>query len=81
MHTYFAKHPPAAPYNVIFDAYGLFDPSIFTHSKGSLAPNGIFMSVGPQPHAFNRKVLGQGLRLASAMYLPSFLTGIKAQYK
>lgn len=78
LHVHLSQNPPTVKYNVILEAVGIFDPSLYTHSKPYLAPNGIFVSVGPQPK-FDLKSLWDGLRLASVI-LPSFMTGVKASY-
>ncbi|RXW21116.1 hypothetical protein EST38_g4734 [Candolleomyces aberdarensis] len=81
LHEYFSKNSPSTKFNVIFDAVGMFDPSLYTYSKRYLAPNGVFISAGPQPHGFNLATVSQFLRLGGAMIFPSFLTGIKGKFK
>ncbi|KAJ3530617.1 hypothetical protein NMY22_g8500 [Coprinellus aureogranulatus] len=81
LHTHLKENPPHARYNVILEAVGQFDPSLYTHSQKYLAPNGIFISVGPQPNKYNLTALSQFLRLAGAKIFPSLLTGIKPSYK
>ncbi|KAJ2925233.1 hypothetical protein H1R20_g11882, partial [Candolleomyces eurysporus] len=81
LHEYFSKNPPSTKYNVIFEAVGIFDPSLYTYSKRYLAPNGVFISVGPQPHNFSLTTVSQILRLSGAVIFPSFLTGIKGKFK
>ncbi|TFK27372.1 quinone oxidoreductase [Coprinopsis marcescibilis] len=79
LHKHLVKNPPSDKYNVILEAVGLFDPSLYTFSKAYLAPNGVYISVGPQPK-LKWKTIWDGLRLTT-MYLPSFLTGFKATFK
>lgn len=49
LHEQLLENPPTPKYNVFFDAVGLGDPSLYINSEGYLAPNGIFLSSGPQP--------------------------------
>jgi len=82
LHTHLAQSPPSTKYNVMLEAVGMFDPSLYTHSSAYLAPNGVFVTVGPMPqHILSLNTLTQGLKLVGAMTLPSFLTGIKPKYK
>lgn len=81
LHKYLQGSPPSGRYNVILEAVGQFDPSLYTHSQKYLAPNGVFMSVGPQPHGFNLATISQFVRFAGAKILPPFLTGIKPHHR
>ncbi|KAJ2925209.1 hypothetical protein H1R20_g11890, partial [Candolleomyces eurysporus] len=83
LHTFLGHtQPPATKYNVVFEAVGLFDPSLYSHSSKYLAPNGLYISVGPQPwnQGFHLNLVPQGLRLIGALGLPSFVTGIKSKF-
>lgn len=79
LHTYLQKNPPSTKYNLILEATGTFDPSLYTFSKPYLAPNGVFLSVGPQPR-LEWKAVGQFFRLAGALFFP-FFTGVKQPFK
>ncbi|KAJ2917214.1 hypothetical protein MD484_g3212, partial [Candolleomyces efflorescens] len=84
LHTYLSRtQPPTTKYNVFFEAVGLFDPSLYTHSAKYLAPNGAYISTGPQPwnKGFSLGLIPQGFRLVGAISLPTFLTGIKAKFQ
>ncbi|KAJ2917243.1 hypothetical protein MD484_g3207, partial [Candolleomyces efflorescens] len=81
LHQYLINNPPSTKYNVIFETVGIFDPSLYTYSKKYLAPNGVFVSVGPQPQGFSLATVSQTLRLGGAVIFPSFLTGIKPSFK
>ncbi|EAU88249.1 hypothetical protein CC1G_03921 [Coprinopsis cinerea okayama7 len=78
LHEYLAKNPPSPKYNLILEAVGIYDPSLYTYSKSYLAPNGIYTSVGPMPNR-DLKSLWDTLRMATIV-LPSFLTGFKAKF-
>ena len=41
--------PPEPKFHVFIEAVGLADLELYTHSPAYLAPNGMFISVGPQP--------------------------------
>ncbi|KAH6919009.1 quinone oxidoreductase [Coprinopsis sp. MPI-PUGE-AT-0042] len=79
LHEYLVKNPPPVKYNVIVEAVGLLDPSLYTYSKPYLAPNGAFLSVGPQP-SMTMKAFWDTLRLM-AVFLPSVVTGFKPRWK
>ncbi|KAG5219589.1 Zinc-type alcohol dehydrogenase protein [Salix suchowensis] len=51
LHQYLASHPPEPKFHAIIDAFGLSDPSLYTHSPQYLAPQGIFVTTGPFPHS------------------------------
>ncbi|KAH6919008.1 quinone oxidoreductase [Coprinopsis sp. MPI-PUGE-AT-0042] len=79
LHRYLINNPPPVKINVILEAVGILDPSLYTCSKPYLAPNGTFLSVGPTP-SMTMNAVGDSLRLLS-VFFPSFLTGVKAQWK
>ncbi|KAF5324836.1 hypothetical protein D9611_004258 [Ephemerocybe angulata] len=81
LHTYLTQSPPSTKYNVIFEAVGQFDPSLFTYSRAYLQPNGTFVSVGPMPHEFNLSAIPGAFKWISALYLPAFLTGVRPKGK
>ena len=78
IHEYLVKNPPPARYNVILEAVGILDPSLYTFSQPYLAPNGSYFSVGPKPK-MDKKSLWDLLRLTS-IFLPSFVTGFKPRF-
>ena len=78
IHEYLVKNPPTVKYNVVLEAVGIVDPSLYTYSKPYLAPNEAFLSVGPQPD-MSMKSVWDLIRLATS-WLPSFITGLKAHY-
>ncbi|KAG6907897.1 hypothetical protein DXG01_007004 [Tephrocybe rancida] len=49
IHEALISHPPSPKFNVIFEAVGISDPALYTHSPAYLAPNGVFVSNGPFP--------------------------------
>ncbi|EFI28442.1 quinone oxidoreductase-like protein [Coprinopsis cinerea okayama7 len=80
LHKYLAENPPSPKFNVILEAVGLYDPSLYTYSKNYLAPNGVYLSAGPQPTKLaSFDTLWNTLRFAT-VFLPSFLTGYKPKF-
>lgn len=73
------KDPPTTKYHVFLEAVGTADPLYYTRSGAYLAPNGVFLSVGPQPG------VGGGYigftKLCLALLTPRFLGGVKASWK
>ncbi|KAH9934871.1 uncharacterized protein B0H18DRAFT_490659 [Fomitopsis serialis] len=79
LHKTLAANPPTPKFDVIFEAAGLMDTSLYTHSEVYLAPGGKFISVGPQPKGFD--VVGI-LKIAWKIFLqPRFLGGTKRSWK
>ncbi|EFI28441.1 quinone oxidoreductase [Coprinopsis cinerea okayama7 len=78
LHKYLEKSPPSPKYNVVLEAVGIYDPSLYTSSKSYLAPNGVYLSVGPQPK-LGWKTVWDTLRLFT-VFLPSFLTGYRTKF-
>ncbi|KAI0266575.1 hypothetical protein BC834DRAFT_875224 [Gloeopeniophorella convolvens] len=76
--VHLAKEPPTTKYNVFFETVGLPDPSLYTLSEKYLAPNGIFISVGPQFHSLRE--VGQLSRLILNIIWPRVLGGVKRRY-
>jgi hypothetical protein len=52
LHEQLSINPPTPKFHAIIDAYGLPDASLYIHSEAYLAPDGIFVSAGPQPDGF-----------------------------
>ncbi|KAF9036600.1 hypothetical protein BJ165DRAFT_1532722 [Panaeolus papilionaceus] len=77
---YLVKNPPSTKYNVIYDAVGLLDPSLFTSSAAYLAPNGIFISSGPLPKSASLSEIWNLIRTAGAMVVPSWLGNVNRKY-
>ncbi|TFK27373.1 NAD(P)-binding protein [Coprinopsis marcescibilis] len=81
LHEYLTNNPPSPKYNVILEAVGIYDPSLYTFGTSYLAPNGAFISVGPEPERLlSLKTVWDTLRLLSVRLLPSVLTGYTASY-
>ncbi|EPS99554.1 NAD-binding protein [Fomitopsis schrenkii] len=66
-------------YDVLIDAVGLLDTSLYTHSAAYLQPAGIFVSTGPQPRGFD--VLGIIRFLWEVFLRPGFLGGTRRAWK
>lgn len=79
LHRYLVQNPPSTKYNLVLEAVGVLDPSLYTSSRPYLAPNGAYISVGPAPK-FDMKSLGHLLRLLSIFIFPSFITRIKPRF-
>ncbi|KAF8968383.1 hypothetical protein BDZ97DRAFT_432692 [Flammula alnicola] len=77
---YLTQNPPSTKYQVIYDAVGLIDPSLFTHSAKYLAPNGIFISTGPTPKNFGLSELGKLFRTFGAVMIPSWLGNVNRRW-
>lgn len=43
------RNPPSPKFHVFIEAVGNTDVKLYTHSPAYLAPNGVFITVGPQP--------------------------------
>ncbi|OJT04698.1 Zinc-type alcohol dehydrogenase-like protein C16A3.02c [Trametes pubescens] len=62
-------------YHVFYDTVGIVDPALFVHSPAYLAPQGLFLSVGPQQ--------GPGLLSFAwnVLLRPTFLGGVNRKWK
>ncbi|KZV71490.1 NAD(P)-binding protein [Peniophora sp. CONT] len=72
------KNPPATKYHVFYECAGLVNPDLYLKSQPYLAPNGVFVTVGPQPHSFGDFL--QLLRLFAGLLTPTWLGGIKSKW-
>ncbi|KAF4578555.1 hypothetical protein EYR36_000362 [Pleurotus pulmonarius] len=81
IHKYLASHPPSPKFHAIIDAYGLSDPSLYTHSAAYMAPGGVFVTTTPAPHGLSFKEIGYLFRTIAAMTWPSWLGGIPRKFK
>ncbi|TFK55244.1 NAD(P)-binding protein [Heliocybe sulcata] len=76
------EKPPSPKFHVIFDAVGLLDPSLYTHSPAYLAPDGIFVSTGPQPKGINAKEMKTTAKMLWEIFLrPGWLGGTKRKWR
>lgn len=73
------KNPPSTKYHVFFECVGLANPDLYLKSKPYLAPNGVFVTVGPQPHGLGD--FGQLLRLFAGLFTPTWLGGLKSKWR
>ncbi|KAF8644811.1 hypothetical protein AX16_008268 [Volvariella volvacea WC 439] len=80
LHQALVSSPPSPKFHIIFDAVGLIDPALFTHSPAYLAPGGVFITSGPMPHGMSAKQLWLTTKTAAAAYWPRFLGGIPRAY-
>ncbi|KAI0818932.1 hypothetical protein BC629DRAFT_1278810 [Irpex lacteus] len=73
------ENPPSPKFHVFVEAVGVTEPRLYTHSDKYLAPNGIFISVGPTPHGFSGVL--EALHLVAAGLLrPRILGGVKPKF-
>lgn len=49
LHEQLLNNPPTPKFHAILEAVGFGDPSLYSASEAYLAPDGIFISTGPQP--------------------------------
>jgi len=78
--VYLSQNPPSTKYNIVFDAVGLLDPSLYTRSEAYLAPNGIFVSSAPVPQKGWGAELWNVFRTIGAIITPRLLGGTKRKY-
>lgn len=77
VHEALVQNPPSSKFDVILEAVGRAHVSLYTHSEAYLAPNGIYISVGPTPHG-----LGETLSLLWNVFLhPKWAGGTNRQFK
>ncbi|OBZ65238.1 Zinc-type alcohol dehydrogenase-like protein C16A3.02c [Grifola frondosa] len=79
LHEALIASAPSPKYHVFLEAVGLLDPVLYTQSEAYLAPNGIFISVGPQPKGFD--VTGISKLLWNVFLQPRWLGGTKRTWK
>jgi len=70
------EDPPNAKFKLIYDAVGLADPALYTHSKSYLDEQGVFVSTGP----VNGSTFDMARSLTNAA-LPCALGGVSRKYK
>ncbi|KAI0756937.1 NAD(P)-binding protein [Daedaleopsis nitida] len=77
LHEQLIKSEPNPKYHVFYETVGILDPTLYVESPAYLAPNGVFISVGPQGSGF-----GNYAKFAWKVLLqPSFLGGVKRKWK
>ncbi|KAG9226018.1 hypothetical protein CCMSSC00406_0009115 [Pleurotus cornucopiae] len=81
LHKYLTSHPPSPKFHAIIDAYGLSDPSLYTHSPAYLAPGGAFVTTTPAPHNVSLTEIGNLFRTIAAMTWPTWLGGTPREFK
>ena len=79
IHKVLAASGSELPFDVVFDAVGLLDTSLYTHSAAYLKPEGTFVSTGPQPHGFD--ILGIIRFLWDVFLHPRFLGGTRRTWR
>lgn len=81
LHETLASLPPSPKFHVFLEAVGIADPSLFTQSPAYLAPNGIFLSVGPQPGLSLDGVAMAVKMLWELLLRPTWLGGTNRSFK
>jgi NADPH:quinone reductase-like Zn-dependent oxidoreductase len=82
LHKALSRSPLSTKYHVFFDAVGLSDPSLYTHSLAYLAPGGIFISSGPVPKDLSSgEITNAFSTIWNAFLKPRWLGGIDRYYK
>ena len=80
-----AKHLSKAystsKFDYIVEAVGISDPSLYTWSDLYLSPQGMFVSVEPQPKGLYPSELWNITKTSLAIFWPKFLGGNKAAFK
>ncbi|EIW58280.1 NAD-P-binding protein [Trametes versicolor FP-101664 SS1] len=77
LHEQLAAADVTPKYHVFLEAVGILDPALFIHSPAYLAPDGVFLSVGPQ---------GSGIGTIASfawnvLLRPPFLGGVRRKWK
>lgn len=67
------ENPPSPKFDIIFDTVGSVDPKLFSLSEAYLAPDGTFLSVGPQPEGSGK--LGQLANFFWTVSRPTWVCG------
>lgn len=80
LYSHLLQNPPSTKYNVIYDAVGVIEPSLFTYSEKYLAANGIFVSSGPMPKKISFSEAWNLMKTLFAIFTPTFLGGINRKY-
>ncbi|KAF8056086.1 hypothetical protein FPV67DRAFT_1533820 [Lyophyllum atratum] len=75
IHDYLSTNPPSPKFNIIFEAIGIADPSLYTYSPAYLAPNGVFVSNGPFPANMSASELWKFVKTLAAISTPWWLGG------
>ncbi|KAI0375056.1 NAD-P-binding protein [Pilatotrama ljubarskyi] len=76
LHEQLIAADPTPKYHIFFETVGLADQELFTKSPAYLAPNGVFVSVGPQGSV--GKMAGY---VWNVFLRPSILGGTKRQWR
>ncbi|KDQ59443.1 hypothetical protein JAAARDRAFT_33007 [Jaapia argillacea MUCL 33604] len=74
-----SSNPQYPKFNLILDAVGLVDPSLYTSCEAYLAPNGIFVSTGPQPQVWG-EVLTVFKLFWNVSMRPTWLGGVRRKW-
>ncbi|KAJ8494298.1 hypothetical protein ONZ45_g13281 [Pleurotus djamor] len=77
LHVHLESNAPSPKFHAIIDAAALLDPSLYNNSPAYLAPQGVFVHLGPLP---SWKELGNFIRLAIAMQRPVWLGGVNRKF-
>jgi NADPH:quinone reductase-like Zn-dependent oxidoreductase len=78
---YLVDKAPSPKFNIIFDAVGLIESTLYTSSGAYLAPGGIFVTTGPLPQKGSASEFWQLLKTFGAILTPSWLGGPSQAYR
>ncbi|KAJ8482337.1 hypothetical protein ONZ45_g14989 [Pleurotus djamor] len=77
LHAQLKANTPNPKFHAIIDAAALLDPSLYNNSPAYLAPQGVFVHLGPVP-SWNE--IGKFFKLALAMQRPVWLGGVNRRF-
>ncbi|KAF8638847.1 hypothetical protein AX17_001905 [Amanita inopinata Kibby_2008] len=80
LHQYLAEHFTNSKFNVLLDAVGQVDSSLYNHSASYLEPSGVFISTGPAPSKASLANILEIVRTISASIMPRWLGGVNRRY-
>ncbi|KAF9452297.1 NAD(P)-binding protein [Macrolepiota fuliginosa MF-IS2] len=75
------ERSPSPKFNIIFDAVGSTDSSLYTSSEAYLAPNGIFVTTGPLPQNSSMLEIWKLVKSLGVLIIPRWLGGTKRTYR
>lgn len=79
LHLQLKNKPPSPKFDVFFECVGLPEPHLYSNSMAYLAPNGTFVSVGPQPNSIGTFV-SVLYTIFEAKMRPTWLGGVPAKW-
>lgn len=68
-------------YQVIYDAVGIVDPSLYSYSEKYLACDGVFITSGAMPKRLSMTEIWQFFSTTRAKAIPVWLGNVNRRYK